>query len=534
MTTSTSINIKNLIKELKLISPDNVEIIYEIINHILNNDYIDFDLSYTLKIIYDNLDKKIPIFLKNEQYDLISKLMSIRQTVDILKTQLNIIYNLNTNKNITENINSISEITNTSNHSYIEPLDNNIDICSINNMPLNNTIIAQIIAYNLSNDIDFTKKNTQGFIFQNELYRNITTWKNILIETCKLLFQKDPNLFNSLPYNEDLQGKQHTTYFSTSRTKATINNRRSIRRPYKIPTSNVYVETNLSANNIVSLIKKLLLLYNVPLSNYKILILENTSNLSKKVVDDENKAIPQNDSLTINTSTNEKPKADIVNTINRTTEENIIKQPIKKIYINDNIQNCPSCNHELENFNLPFVIIKKCPFCKKHYISHKNFSQINKSAKYFTDYRFVDLSKTNVIYKTEFIQSIKKCLNPHEYIITIGNIDNISINMSPIKLYLYKNEFFTKGWFDFFTVLLKTLYSINPDNFQDIIYTTPSRLSLNNTQLSQPCELPFKINNCTIFIDTVVTLNSENLREFIQQILSVYLISDDNFIIVAK
>ena len=71
-------------------------------------------------------------------------------------------------------------------------------------MPLNNTIIAQIITYDLSNDIDFTKKNPKGFIFKNKLYQNITTWKNILIETCKALFKENPILFNDLPYNEDL------------------------------------------------------------------------------------------------------------------------------------------------------------------------------------------------------------------------------------------------------------------------------------------------------------------------------------------
>lgn len=501
--------INDFIDTLSNISPNDLNTFYEIFDSFINNNINLLDLNNKIYQICNNLNNKLTPLGNNKQY---SKIKNLTTAIEYLDKIHNKISKFNTN--------NTPETTKTLNQSNIESS--------------NNTIIAQIIAYNLSNDIDFTKKNPQGFIFQNELYRNITTWKNILIETCKLLFQKDPNLFNSLPYNKNLQGKQNTTYFSTSRTKATINNRRPIRKPYKIPTSNVYVETNLSANNIVSLIKKLLLLYNVPLSNYKILILENTSNLSKKNVDNENKAISQNNSLTTNISTNEKPKTDIINTINRTTEKNIIKQPIKKIYISDNIQNCPSCNHELENFNLPFVIIKKCPFCKKHYISHKNFSQINKSAKYFTDYRFVDLSKTNVIYRTEFIQSIKKRLNPHEYIITIGNIDNISINMSPIKLYLYKNEFFTKGWFDFFTVLLKTLYSINSDNFQDLIYTTPSRLSLNNNQLSQPCELPFKINNYTFFIDTVVTLNSENLRKFIQQILSVYLTSDDNFIIVVK
>lgn len=274
MPTSTPINIKNLIEDLKLISSNNIDIIYDIINHILNNNYINYDFQAALKIIYNNLDDKLSISLKNRQYDLVLKLTSIRQSIDTLETQLNLICNSNTNKNITQNINSTSEITTSSDHANIESLDNNIDICSINDMPLNNTIIAQIITYDLSNDIDFTKKNPKGFIFKNKLYQNITTWKNILIETCKALFKENPILFNDLPYNEDLQGKQNTTYFSTLRTKSTINNRNPIRKPYKIPTSNVYVETNLSANNITSIIKKLLLLYTVSLSDYKILLLE--------------------------------------------------------------------------------------------------------------------------------------------------------------------------------------------------------------------------------------------------------------------
>lgn len=274
MPTSTPINIKNLIEDLTLISSNNIDIIYDIINHILNNNYINYDFQAALKIIYNNLDDKLSISLKNRQYDLVLKLTSIRQSIDTLETQLNLICNSNTNKNITQNINSTSEITTSSDHANIESLDNNIDICSINDMPLNNTIIAQIITYDLSNDIDFTKKNPKGFIFKNKLYQNITTWKNILIETCKALFKENPILFNDLPYNEDLQGKQNTTYFSTLRTKSTINNRNPIRKPYKIPTSNVYVETNLSANNITSIIKKLLLLYTVSLSDYKILLLE--------------------------------------------------------------------------------------------------------------------------------------------------------------------------------------------------------------------------------------------------------------------
>lgn len=158
MPTSTPINIKNLIEDLKLISSNNIDIIYDIINHILNNNYINYDFQAALKIIYNNLDDKLSISLKNRQYDLVLKLTSIRQSIDTLETQLNLICNSNTNKNITQNINSTSEITTSSDHANIESLDNNIDICSINDMPLNNTIIAQIITYDLSNDIDFTKK----------------------------------------------------------------------------------------------------------------------------------------------------------------------------------------------------------------------------------------------------------------------------------------------------------------------------------------------------------------------------------------
>ena len=105
------------------------EIICSIINVFIDNykykaklcNYsYDNNLEYCLDGVLEYDSPIISISLKNRQYDLVLKLTSIRQSIDTLETQLNLICNSNTNKNITQNINSTSEITTSSDHANIE------------------------------------------------------------------------------------------------------------------------------------------------------------------------------------------------------------------------------------------------------------------------------------------------------------------------------------------------------------------------------------------------------------------------------
>lgn len=234
--------LSKIIYLLQQIAPEYLDKFYKIIDLRLENDTIA--LSKLSEQLCNNLKNKI-ISLTTSQLEEIRKLTFIIEYIQF-----------------------ISKVDNTVKH-------NNI----IEKNPINpdNTSDSST-CYDLSTDYNFSKKKPIGFIFENTSYDNIKNWRHLLYTTCQILLKKDSNLFNSLPYNSDLIGKKNGTYFSFYKNKATLPQKKAIIKPYKIPSSKVYIETNLNTQSLVNLIRKLLSIYNIPLFEYTIIISNNNSN----------------------------------------------------------------------------------------------------------------------------------------------------------------------------------------------------------------------------------------------------------------
>lgn len=87
------------------------------------------------------------------------------------------------------------------------------------------------------------------------------TWQAMLVNTCEILLGLDMERLMSFETDPAMRGRKQKM-FSSDPT--------NMRKPIKIENSNLYVETNMSANAIRNLIIKMLQKYNIKPSEYKV------------------------------------------------------------------------------------------------------------------------------------------------------------------------------------------------------------------------------------------------------------------------
>lgn len=97
----------------------------------------------------------------------------------------------------------------------------------------------------------FTGKSPASIKIENS-YLEAYTWKDLYLEVCNYLINKDESIFKNLP--NKIRGKKRD-YFAISEEKLTA--------PVYLNDIDLYAELNLSANNIVRNIKKLLKEYDI-------------------------------------------------------------------------------------------------------------------------------------------------------------------------------------------------------------------------------------------------------------------------------
>lgn len=100
-------------------------------------------------------------------------------------------------------------------------------------------------------DTAVTSKKPSAFLFLGRRYE-ASSWKQVLVEVCRILNRSNPMLFASVEFDEDFRGK-NKQYFTRDPS--------IIISAAKIPDSDLYVETHVSARMIRKIILKLLALY---------------------------------------------------------------------------------------------------------------------------------------------------------------------------------------------------------------------------------------------------------------------------------
>lgn len=118
--------------------------------------------------------------------------------------------------------------------------------------------VDEEVAYNLYTD--FTHKKPAAFSLEGIKYP-ARKWQYVFMQTCEILVKKDAAIFNTFVNDATMQGRTRA-YFSIVRDE--------IRKPKKVVGTNVFVETNLSANNVRNIIVNMLEKYNIPKNQYQI------------------------------------------------------------------------------------------------------------------------------------------------------------------------------------------------------------------------------------------------------------------------
>ena len=118
--------------------------------------------------------------------------------------------------------------------------------------------VNEEVAYNLYTD--FTHKKPAAFSLEGIKYP-ARKWQYVFIQTCEILVKKNSSIFENFVNDDSMQGRTRA-YFSTISSE--------VRKPKKVAGTSIYVETNLSANNIRNIIVNMLEKYNIPKNQYQI------------------------------------------------------------------------------------------------------------------------------------------------------------------------------------------------------------------------------------------------------------------------
>lgn len=149
------------------------------------------------------------------------------------------------------------------------------------------------VAYDLYTN--FTHKKPAAFSLDGVKYP-ARQWKLVFTRTCEILFSRDELLFNSFVTDLGMQGKRRA-YFSTSPDE--------MLKPKKIIGTNIYVETNLSANAIRIIIIDMLEKYRIPKNKYLIYLSKDLTPLHIEYNNSDNKINLTNNEITDNIQSKE-------------------------------------------------------------------------------------------------------------------------------------------------------------------------------------------------------------------------------------
>jgi len=114
-------------------------------------------------------------------------------------------------------------------------------------------------------DEDFRYKRPFGFLLQEVPYKNKLTWSELYLQLCSHLQFTNPTLFESLNSDPDHISNRNNKYFSFTPS--------DLRSPQKCGNS-IYVEMNLSANQIRDSIRRLLNTFGIKSSQLTIYLRE--------------------------------------------------------------------------------------------------------------------------------------------------------------------------------------------------------------------------------------------------------------------
>lgn len=104
-----------------------------------------------------------------------------------------------------------------------------------------------------------------AFVIDGQAYKDLYTWKDFIVNVCNVLKSKNTALFDTLTDRGKHRFFSNRLFFSTSET--------GLKYPKKV-CDNVFVETNLSADHSVKLIRYLIKIFGISDDKFKIYLRE--------------------------------------------------------------------------------------------------------------------------------------------------------------------------------------------------------------------------------------------------------------------
>lgn len=234
--------------------------------------------------LFEFLGREVPSSVSDirEALDLLAT--SIESAIDQVAEKANISFKNKEFKKVVELSTNSEELNEVSKkiQEFILSLDNIIDERQIEEIPklsedeveekeipnYSDYLVDTEVEHNLYEDL--THKRPCAFKIRGEKIE-VKDWKGALVKTINYLGEKDPTILKAFVDNPKMNGKK-VIYFSRVELP-------TMRAPRKIDSANIYIETNLSANGIRNLLIKALNKYNIKLSDYKIYLKADYSEL---------------------------------------------------------------------------------------------------------------------------------------------------------------------------------------------------------------------------------------------------------------
>lgn len=211
-------------------------------------------LASSIDSAIERVGEKAKLSIDNKEYSKINQLIDNSKELDSISKKIQeVIGDLDTiidNRNIEEDSKKIDKVDERSIPSY------------------SNYLVDTEVEHNLYEDL--THKRPCAFKIEDTRVE-IKDWKGALVKTIEYLAKKDPSIVRSFVDDSKMNGKK-VIYFSRDKLP-------TMRAVVEIKSVNIYVATNLSANGIRNLLIKILNKYNIRLSDYKIYLKADYSEL---------------------------------------------------------------------------------------------------------------------------------------------------------------------------------------------------------------------------------------------------------------
>jgi len=118
---------------------------------------------------------------------------------------------------------------------------------------------------------NFTHKRPSGFKLNKNKIVHVDTWQEMTVKTCELLMEINEEKFLDFENSKAMNGKKRR-YFSKDS---------SLMRNPKLINNKIYIEVNQSANSLRNILIKLLKAYRFNISDYKVYLRADYTNLKK-------------------------------------------------------------------------------------------------------------------------------------------------------------------------------------------------------------------------------------------------------------